>query len=231
VYIAEIWRYPVKSLAGERLTEAMIAPGGIAGDRRLHVEDARGRIVTARTHARLLGHRARTGTDGQVLVDDRPWFDPGVAADLAVIAGAGAQLVPTTDGVFDILPLLVATDGAIAAFGHDGRRLRPNLVIGDVAGLDERGWEGHGLRIGAVLIALADLRGRCVMTTYDPDTLVQDSGVLKSIVRRFGGSLALNAMPLTSGRIRVGDAVTLVTADELRALVPALTPADRNESR
>ena len=76
VYIAEIWRYPVKSMAGERLTEAMIAPGGIAGDRRLHVEDARGRIVTARTHARLLGHRARTGTDGQVLVDDRPWFDP-----------------------------------------------------------------------------------------------------------------------------------------------------------
>ena len=222
MYIAEIWRYPVKSMAGERLTEAMIAPGGIAGDRRLHVEDARGRIVTARTHARLLGHRARTGTDGQVLVDDRPWFDPGVAADLAGIAGAGAQLVPTTDGVFDILPLLVATDGAIAAFGHDGRRLRPNLVIGDVPGLDERGWEGHGLRIGEVLIALADLRGRCVMTTYDPDTLVQDPGVLKSIVRRFDGSLALNAMPLAGGRIRVGDAVTLVTADELRVLAPAL---------
>ena len=90
----EIWRYPVKSMAGERLTEAMIAPGGIAGDRRLHVEDARGRIVTARTHARLLGHRARTGTDGQVLVDDRPWFDPGVAADLAASPAAGAQLVP-----------------------------------------------------------------------------------------------------------------------------------------
>jgi hypothetical protein len=29
----------------------------------------------------------------------------------------------------DVLPLLVATDGAIKAFGYDGRRLRPNLVI------------------------------------------------------------------------------------------------------
>ena len=60
-------------------------------------------------------------------------------------------------------------------------------------GLDERGWEGHGLRIGEVVIALADLRGRCVMTTYDPDTLAQDPDVLKSIVRRFDGRLALNA--------------------------------------
>jgi hypothetical protein len=59
---------------------------------------------------------------------------------------------------FDVLPLLVATDGAIRAFGYDGRRLRPNLVIGGVAGMDERGWEGKCLRVGAVVIALADLR-------------------------------------------------------------------------
>ena len=107
--------------------------------------------------------------DGTVLVDGQPWDDPGVAAAVAAIAGEGAQIVPSLEGVFDVLPLLVATDGAITAFGHDGRRLRPNLVIGGVPGLDERGWEGHRLRIGEVVIALADLRGRCVMTTYDPD--------------------------------------------------------------
>ena len=58
---------------------------------------------------------------------------------------------------------------------------------------------------------MADLRGRCVMTTYDPDTLIQDPDVLKSIVRRFDGRLALNAAVAAGGRVRVGDAVELVT--------------------
>jgi uncharacterized protein YcbX len=217
VYIAEIWRYPVKSMAGERLTEVRLGPGGLDGDRRLHVEDRRGRVITARTHPRLLGHHARTGADGTVLVDDRPWYDPAVANAVAAITGAGAQVVPSTDGVFDILPLLVATDGAIAAFGHDGRRLRPNLVIGGVTGVDERGWEGRGLRIGDVIVRVADLRGRCVMTSYDPDTLAQDPDVLRSIVRRFDGRLALNAAVAVGGRVSVGDAVELVSADEIRA--------------
>jgi len=87
-----------------------------------------------------------------------------------------------------------------------------------VGPLDERGWEGHGLRIGEVVIALADLRGRCVMTTYDPDTLAQDPEVLKSIVRRFDGRLALNAAVAVGGRVRVGDDVQLVTVADRRAI-------------
>ena len=54
---------------------------------------------------------------------------------------------------FDILPLLVATDGAIAAFGHDARRLRPNVVIGGVEGLAERAWEGAVIGVGDAVIA------------------------------------------------------------------------------
>ena len=71
------------------------------------------------------------------------WDSPEVAAEVADIAGPGAKLV-RYDGIerFDVLPLLVATDGAIAAFGHDGRRLRPNIVIGGVEGLAEREWPG-----------------------------------------------------------------------------------------
>ena len=65
----------------------------------------------------------------------------------------------------------------------------PYLIIGGVDGLDERGWEGRVLRIGGVSIALADLRGRCVMTTVDPDTLAQDPKVLRDIVQRFDGRL------------------------------------------
>lgn len=215
MYIAEIWRYPVKSMAGERLDEVTIGAAGLDGDRLLHVEDARGRVITARTHGRLLRHHARTSPDGVVLVDGRPWFDPEVARDLAVIAGPGSQLAPTDEGLFDILPLLVATDGAIAAFGHDGRRLRPNLVIGGVDGLAERAWEGAGLRVGDLVIEAVDLRGRCVMTTFDPDTGVQDPDVLRSIVRRFEGRLALNARVVTPGRIRRGDPVELLPASAL----------------
>ena len=150
-HIAEIWRYPVKSMAGEPLAETTRrSEAALDGDRRLHVEDRRGRVITARTHPRLLGHHARTADDGTVLVDGQPWYDPGGRRRGRRHRRRRRADRPLADGVFDILPLLVATDGAIAAFGYDGRRLRPNLVIGGVSGLDERGWEGHGLRIGEV---------------------------------------------------------------------------------
>jgi MOSC domain-containing protein len=110
---------------------------------------------------------------------------------------------------FDILPLLVATDGAISAFGYDGRRLRPNVIIGGVEGLAEREWPGMMLRIGEVQIGVRDLRGRCIMTTYDPDTLEQDRAVLQAIRRDFDGKLALNCFVVWPGEIRVGDSVEL----------------------
>jgi uncharacterized protein YcbX len=211
--LAEIWRYPIKSMAGERLDHVAVGPLGLEGDRIVHVEDAHGRVITARTHPRLLGHKGRLGADGESLVDGRPWTDPGVRANVEKIVGPGARLVrDDSAGRFDILPLLVATDGAIAAFGYDGRRLRPNVVIGGVHGLDERGWEGRRLRIGEVLIRIQDLRGRCVMTTFDPDTIEQDRRVLASIVERFDGRLALNAAVEIGGFIRVGDEVTVLEA-------------------
>jgi uncharacterized protein YcbX len=133
------------------------------------------------------------------------------------IAGPGSTLT-LDDGLdrFDILPLLVATDGAIRALGEDGRRLRPNLVIRGVDGLDERSWEGKVLKVGEVEIQVVDLRGRCVMTTFHPDTLEQDVGVLRRIQREFGGRLALNCAVLTPGRISVGDSVVLLDGRETR---------------
>lgn len=208
MYLAEIWRYPVKSMAGERLAEGAVGPLGIAGDRVVHVESAVGRVVTARTHPRLLAHRAVLGPGGEPLVDGLPWTSPGIASEVRAIAGVGARLVRDDSASrFDVLPLLIATDGAIAAFGQDGRRLRPNLVIGGVAGLEERSWPGRCLRIGDVVIALDGLRGRCVMTTFDPDTLEQNVEVLQGIVQRFGGRLALNARVVRGGDVREGDEV------------------------
>ena len=209
--VAELWRYPVKSLAGERLEHALVTPGGIAGDRIVHVADARGRTVTARTHPRLLALHGRLGPDGEPWIDDRPWTSAEATAAVRAAAGEGAQLVPW-DGPerFDVLPLLVATDGAIAALGVDGRRLRPNIVVSGVSGLAEREWPGRRLRIGDVLIELVKLRGRCVMTTYDPDTQEQDVGVLRRIAQEFGGRMALDSSVVDGGRIAVGDTVVVV---------------------
>jgi len=211
--LAEIWRYPVKSMAGERLETADLLSDGIAGDRALLVRDDRGRVVTARTRPMLLSHAARLGSDGEPLVDGLPWASAGVARAVEAAAGGGAGLVRADPGDrFDVLPLLVATDGAIAAFGRDGRRLRPNLIIDGVEGLAERGWEGRQLRVGDALIGIEDLRRRCVMTTFDPDTLDQDVGVLRDIHVRFGGVLALNCLVLRAASIRTGDSVELLPA-------------------
>jgi len=211
MWIAELWRYPVKSMAGERLESVEVGQDGVLGDRLVYVVGPGGRIVTSRTKPRLLGHRGTLGPDGEPLVDGRPWSSSEVARDVVRAVGAGARLVRGEDpGRFDILPLLVATDGAIAAFGHDGRRLRPNVIVGGVDGLAERTWQGARLRAGDVEIGLRDLRGRCVMTTFDPDTLVQDPGVLRKIVREFDGTLALNAFVARGGRIAVGEKVELV---------------------
>jgi uncharacterized protein len=219
MHLAEIWRYPVKSMAGERLTRVEVGPLGLAGDRVVHVEDARGRVITARTHPRLLGHHAISDERGEPLVDGVPWTSDGPGGIVESIAGAGARLVRDDSADrFDILPLLVATDGAIAAFGYEGRRLRPNLVIGGVEGLEERTWEGRCLSIGSVLIGIENLRGRCVMTTFDPDTLEQDRQVLISIVRRFDGKLALNAFVIRGGTVHEGDQVELLPPADCRAL-------------
>ena len=110
---------------------------------------------------------------------------------------------------FDVLPLLVATDGAIAALGEDGRRLRPNIVIGGVEGLEERNWPSHRIHLGVVTVEAAQLRARCVMTTYDPDTQIQELGVLKRIVSEFDGTMALDCSVVKPGKIEVGDEVTV----------------------
>lgn len=207
--VAELWRYPVKSMAGERLQRAELTANGVTGDRLVHVRGPRG-VLTSRTKPRLLGLHGTLGADGMPLVDGRPWAAAESLAAVRAAAGEAAELA-YFDGPerFDILPLLVATDGAIAAFGRDGRRLRPNIVIGGVEGLAERGWEGRSLTIGDVVIRLEALRGRCVMTTFDPDTQEQDADVLRDINARFGGTLALNAEVQAGGAIAVGDAVLL----------------------
>lgn len=210
--VAELWRYPVKSLAGERLQRAAIGRDGIAGDRVVHVEDGRGRVVTSRTHPMLLGLHATLGDDGEPFVEGEPWASAEALTAVRLAAAEEEATLAAHVGRegFDVLPLLVATDGAIAALGVDHRRLRPNIVIAGVEGLAERAWPGRRLRIGDAVIAVAKLRGRCVMTTYDPDTQEQDMSVLRRIVTDFGGRMALDCDVVEGGIVSVGDAVELV---------------------
>lgn len=217
LYVAELWRYPVKTLAGEKLSTATLTPDGVPFDRVVQVYGPEG-VRTSRRHHRLLGLRGTLGPDQRPLIDGHPWDSAEALALVKQAAGDDAWL-EAYDGPerFDVLPLLVATDGAVEAFGRDVRRLRPNILIGGVEGMDEADWPGAELHIGTAVIRLDSRRGRCPMTTVDPDTLVRDPEVLRDIGRRFGGRLALNAEVLRGGDVRVGDAVKLVRP------VPTLT--------
>ena len=212
-YVAGLWRYPVKSLAGERVSSTTLSADGMAGDRIVRVRGPEG-VRTSRRHYRLLGLRGTLDPQGRPLIDGHPWDSDEALALVRKAAGADAWL-EAFEGLdrFDVLPLLVATDGAVAAFGRDVRRLRPNIVIGGVDGLGEREWVEGELRIGEAIIRLDSLRSRCVMTTIDPDTLRLDPEVLRDIVRRFENKLALNAETVCGGTIRVGDSVELVTKE------------------
>jgi uncharacterized protein YcbX len=208
-HVAELWRYPVKSLGGERLSIATLEPDGLAGDRLIRVRGPEG-VRTSRRQYRLLGLHGTLDAAGHAAIDGHPWESAAALSLVRNAAGADAWL-EAYQGFdrFDILPLLVATDGAVAAFGRDVRRLRPNIVIGGVEGLAEREWPTRELRLGDAVIRLDSLRARCAMTTIDPDTLRMDPGVLRDIVRRFDNQLALNAEVLQGGIVRVGDLVTM----------------------
>ncbi len=215
MHVLELWRYPVKSMCGERVSEAEVMKTGIQGDRHIVIVSRAGdRLITARTHPGLLGIQASLNAEGDVTVDGYVWHSPTAQRLASEAAREPVQLVNARDDTsrFDILPLLVATDGAIESMGIDRRRLRPNIIVGGVDGQSERSWPGQRLQSGNVQIEIAQLRMRCVMTTFDPDTLEQDLSVLKNIVRKAGGKLALDCSVRSAGLLRVGDPIELMPA-------------------
>jgi uncharacterized protein YcbX len=217
MYVQELWRYPVKSMRGERVLEATMDQTGIKGDRSIVVvSEVRDRIITARTHPGLLGLQASIAEDGRTLIEDHVWNSPPALAMTQKAAGEPVRLVEagTRPERFDVLPLLVATDGAIRELDLDLRRLRPNIVIGGVSGQAERSWPGASLLSGSVVIDVEQLRSRCVMTTFDPDTLKQDLGILRKIVRRAEGKLALDCAVVSPGILHVDDSIFIRPKDK-----------------
>jgi uncharacterized protein YcbX len=88
VRLTELWRYPVKSCRGERLTQATVEPWGLAGDRRWMVVDDAGDPLTAREHPRMLLIEPRLTGAGSIT------FSAPDEADLTVEVPADAELVP-----------------------------------------------------------------------------------------------------------------------------------------
>jgi uncharacterized protein YcbX len=221
VHVSELWRYPVKSMRGEPLDVAEIRADGVAGDRLVHVRESSGRVATSRFRPGLLGLAGTLGVDGEPMVDGVAWSAPESLARVRAVTEPRADLV-RFDGEdvgqrFDVLPLTVLTDSMVRAVGYDRRRFRPNVLVAGAPDDAELEWAGYGLRIGEALIGVRNRRSRCVMTTFDPDTLEQDPLVLLRVVRSFNGRVALDCWVAEPGVARVGDAVEVVELPDLAA--------------
>jgi uncharacterized protein YcbX len=232
--VLELWRYPVKSLQGERLGEAPIDALGIAGDRRWALFDRdTGLGLTARRVPELLFGSARLRDDGSVevvLPDGTVTADETVLSDWLgrrVELRAAAELddvAPTYEAPTDDLAPDPAEwmrwEGAPGPF-HDSPRIRLSLVSTATLGtwdrrrfranvvLDGEGEDelrGQEADLGGVRLQFGRGIDRCVMTTRpQPGGIGRDTSVLKTIHRERGGLLAVRAAVLTAGIVRTGD--------------------------
>lgn len=88
-------------------------------------------------------------------------------------------------------------------------RFRPNLVIDGERAFAEHDW--LRVRIGEVELRFAESCDRCVMPTYDPDTLAHGHEPTRTLARyrRWGGKVwfGIRLVPLSTGELHVGDPV------------------------
>jgi uncharacterized protein YcbX len=226
VLITELWRYPVKSLQGERLRTADLGPLGIAGDRQWALFDLEtGFGLTARRVPDLLFASARTVDGGVevVLPDGTATTDDAVLSDwagrrIALRPATGAA--PRYEGTDDDETGWETWEGAAEAF-HDNpdfrvtlvstgtlgtwdrRRFRANVVLD---GEGEDGLVGTRQRLGTAVLELVEPVSRCVMVTRpQPGGIGRDTGVLKTVHRERGGLLAVGAGVVTRGTVALGD--------------------------
>ena len=231
--VLELWRYPVKSLQGERLESADVGPEGLTGDRQWALFDVdSGFGLTARRVPDLLFASGRLRADGAVEV---VLPDGTVTADDAVLSawlGRPVELRAAADAPGDRRyenPAEVGEDdeydwdaftGARGAF-HDSSRTRVSLVsTGTLGTWDRRRFRsnvvltgqgedalvGGRVRLGGVELDVVRPVPRCVMTTRpQAGGIGRDTGVLKTIHRERGSTLAVGALVPVPGRVAVGD--------------------------
>lgn len=218
--VAGLWRYPVKSMAGEPLDRAECGFNGFDGDRRwafVRGDQVRSGFpwLTIRERADMTHHTAQIeGDRTYVTTPPGQRFDV-VDPELARRLGHGVRPIKQDRGVFDALPLslisLETVQALSAAVGlaPDPRRFRPNILIDGGREFAEDEWVGATLRIGEIRMRVDVRDQRCAITTIDPDTLEREPLMLRTIAQEREACAGVYGSTVTPGTIRIGDAVTL----------------------
>ena len=226
--VSGLWRYPVKSMAGEALASADLSWAGLAGDRRWAFvrPDSQGSGFPWHTirefpemsnYVALLGEAARPDkspvlvrtTDGGLY----DVTDPRLAAEL----GTGVRVMRLDRGAFDAMPVSVIGDSTVSALcrlahvpGNE-LRFRPNVVVTLDSGapFDEDEWIGSAVRIGAAVVRMDRRDSRCIIVNVNPANGLPDSHLLKVIGSTRGACAGVYGTTVLPGFIRVGDPVVV----------------------
>jgi uncharacterized protein len=216
--VAALWRYPVKSMAGEPLEAADVSWHGIAGDRRWAfvrpgVERSNFPWLTIRERSDMGAFRPAFAEPerpdaSRTLVrtpggDELDVVDPALAA----LLGDGVRVIKQNRGVFDALPLSLISTASIGSL--DVRRFRPNLLVEAPGEFPEDAWVGATLAIGGLRMRVDKRDERCAVVTVDPATTERDPSILRWIAQERDTCLGVYGSTVSPGRVAVGDPVLL----------------------
>jgi uncharacterized protein YcbX len=229
--IEALWRYPVKSMGGQRHDSLALDERGVVDDRRWALRTADRRLASGKTSARSGRFQRIDGLlDWAVALDDAvPVLttpdgdelrsdDPRIHDRLSARIGQPITFeVEDGDMHFDRAPIHLLTTASLrwlrALLPHgaiDERRFRPNVVL-DVAGDTpvEADWIGRDLRLGSdVVLQVHELTERCVMTTLAQLDLPKDPQVLRAIAQYSDARFGVYADVVCGGAVHVGDPVS-----------------------
>jgi uncharacterized protein len=216
--VVEIWRYPVKSMAGERLESCFVAEVGLEGDRRWALVDGTpnraGKPLTVREAELLLTYRARLADDSALVVTpggDSRRLDDRLVADLAAETSRPLTLREGAGLNFDDSPVLVVNLATVAAFELsagvevDRRRFRANLYLEGLEPEEELRWLGRRIRAGEAELEVVSRCERCVVITRDPDTTQASPELLRVLTEMSDTCMGVYCRVTQSGMVATGD--------------------------
>jgi uncharacterized protein YcbX len=224
--VSALWRYPVKSMAGESLRSVIVGWHGLAGDRRWAfirpgMERSGFPWLTIRQAPQLWHYQPYFTESGNVEASKTMVKTPDGSelevADPALAShfGDGVRVMKQYSGVFDVMPLSLLTVqsveqlSAMAGLPLTASRFRPNIQI-DAPGIGsfpEDGWTGSVLRIGGLRFRVDQRDKRCVMVNIDPASSNGDSRVLRAIAGERDARFGVYGTAVEPGEIAVGDSV------------------------
>lgn len=226
-----VWRYPVKSLLGERLPRADVEARGLVGDRAWAVVTERGKLGSGkhtRRFERVDGLAGLTATwpsgaaprirlpSGAEVVAGTPDADRALSEVLTrtVTVAPEGEVRHHDDGAVHLLTRasLAWLEERLPWAGIDERRFRANLIIaGSGTGTVEDDWVGRELRVGdEVVLRVTHRVERCRMTTLAQEDLPHAAEVLRTLAREHDACLGVYAAVVSGGTVAVGDRISWV---------------------